>query len=177
MKKITHILIVLTVFTSAISAQSQESHLDPLKESVILYIDSGSRVYNDDMQRMFTALAASYLKNNTSYFLAYEVFREAGKQNGKPSLGITDLDYGDFSIINIRYTFSNGYFEFKMAKSPFTNIVNNEVVNSVDYNGDVGEDLYKAINNKLQEAVYIARGYAKRYGKTSSASFYLFRSE
>lgn len=177
MKKMVMPLIAMMAFVSAVSAAEGESYQEPLKETTLLRIDVGNKIFNDDIQRMFTALTASYLKNNTSYLLAYEVFRESEQQALKPSIIITELDYGTFTIINIRYSFSNGYFEFKLSKSPFTNIVNNESVNSVDYGGVIDENLYKTINDKLQESVYIARGYAKLHGTTSSASFYMFRLE
>ncbi|MDR0721130.1 MAG: hypothetical protein LBF78_15975, partial [Treponema sp.] len=143
-------------------------------ETVILRLDTGNRVANDDIQKLFTALTKSYLKSNASYILACEVYRDRRKQDFRPSLVLSELDYDSFAITNIRYTFSNGYFEFKLSELPFTNIVNNEVVYSTDYDGMVGRALYNSINNKLQEAVYISRGYATAHKKRSSASFYLF---
>jgi hypothetical protein len=177
MKKIVMTLTILAVFAGAVFADTdiKDLQIDPVKESVILRLDTGNRINIDDIQRMFTALTISYLKNNTSYVLAYEVFRDSGKQDQRTSLILTELDYGSFTVINIRYTFSNGYVEFKVARSPFTNVVNNEIVYSVDYNGTVGQDLYKSINDKLQEAVYISRGYATSHRKRSTASFYIFR--
>jgi hypothetical protein len=170
-------LTVLVFFTGAVFADSEvkDLQIDPVKESVILRLDTGNRINTDDIQRMFTALTTSYLKTNTSYVLAYEIFRDRGKQDTRTSLVLTELDYGSFSVINIRYTFSNGYVEFKLTRSPFTNIVNNEVVYSVDYNGRVGSALYESINDKLQEAVYVSRGYATSHRKRSTASFYIFR--
>jgi hypothetical protein len=166
---------ILAVFAGAVFSEPRDAQIDPVKEKEILRLDTGNRMVSDDIQKMFTALTISYLKTNNSYILAHEIFRDPGRQNLSPSLVLTELDYGTFTIINIRYSFSNGYFEFKLARLPFTNIVNDEVVYSVDYDGKTGGDLYKTINDKLQEAVYISRGYAAMHRKKSSASFYLFR--
>jgi hypothetical protein len=171
------LLTMATVLAGAAFADIKEVQTDPLKENVILRLDTGNRITNDDIQRMFTALTKSYLKSNASYILAHEIYRDRRRQDSRTSLVLTELDYGSFTVINIRYTFSNGYFEFKLSKLPFTNIVNNEVVYSTDYNGTAGQDLYDSINNKLQEAVYISRGYAAAHKKKSSASFYLFLAD
>ena len=175
MKKVLFAMAGLAVFAGAVFAQTKDAQIDPVKEKEILRLDTGNRMGGDDIQRMFTALAISYLKTNNSYILAHEIFRDPKRQNLPSSLVLTELDYGTFTIINIRYSFSNGYFEFKAARLPFTNIVNDELVYSVDYDGKTGANLYKAINDKLQEAVYISRGYAAMHRKSSSASFYLFR--
>ncbi|MDR2501316.1 MAG: hypothetical protein LBD37_09630 [Treponema sp.] len=175
MKKTLLILAFLAVLGGAVFSAGPEDHAEPIKTTAILQLDMGNKVTNNELQKMFTALTESYLKNNSSYILACEVYRERNQQDSCSSLALTELDYGSFTIMNIRYTFSNGYFEFKLSRSPFTNIVNNEAVNSIDYNGQTGRELYMPINNKLQEAVYVSRGYAKMHDKTSSASFYLFR--
>jgi len=175
MKKIVIVLAVMAVLTGAVFADSKELQLDPLEENVTLRLDTGNRITDDDIQRIFTALTISYLKNNSSYILIHEIYRDSRRQDLRPSLVITDLDYGSFSITNIRYTFSNGYFEFKLSRSPFTNVVNDELAYSIDYDGEVGQNLYRTINDKLQEAVYISRGYAAMFKKRSSASFYIFK--
>jgi hypothetical protein len=174
MRKTLMFLTMAMVLAGAAFADPQEAQVDPLKETVILQLHTGNRVSNDDIQKLFTALTKSYLKSNASYILAHEIYRDRKRQAVRSSLVLTELDYGSFAIVNIRYTFSNGYFEFKLSQQPFTNIVNNEVVYSTDYDGTVGKALYNSINNKLQEAVYISRGYAAAYKKRSSASFYLF---
>jgi hypothetical protein len=156
-------------------AEPQDAYPDPVKETVILRLDRENRMNSDEIQKMFTALASSYLKSNTSYLLAYEVYRDRARQNLRPSLVLTELDYGSFTMVNLRYSFSNGYFEFKLSKTPFNNIINSEVVPSTDYGGNVSRDMYAQINNRLQEAVYISRGYAAMHRAASSASFYLFR--
>jgi hypothetical protein len=175
MKKPVMALIVLMVLAGTVSADAKDLQLDPVRENVVLRLDTGSRINDDDIQRIFTALTISYLKSNSSYILIHEIYRDRRRQDSRPSLVITELDYGTFSITNLRYSFSNGYFEFKLSLSPFTNVVNDELVYSIDYDGAVGRNLYKAINDKLQEAVYISRGYAAMYRKRSSASFYIFK--
>jgi hypothetical protein len=175
MKKILLSLGILAALGGISFPQEADAHAEPVKTTTILQLDTGNRITRDDIQKMFTALTLSYLKNNTSYILAYEIYRDEDRQDLASSLVLTELDYDSFSIVNLRYSFSNGYFEFKLSQSPFTNIVNNEVVPSVDYAGITGQELYEPINNILQEAVYISRGYGKMYNKPSSASFYLFR--
>jgi hypothetical protein len=175
MKALCITLLLGAVFVSLGFADPQDTYPEPIKENVILRLDRENHIGSDDIQRMFTALTLSYLKSNTSYILAYEIYRDRARQNLPPSLVLTGLDYGSFTIINIRYSFSNGYFEFKLSKTPFTNIINQEAVPSIDYGGTLSQDLYAQINNRLQEAVYISRGYAAMYRAASSASFYWFR--
>ncbi|GHT95560.1 hypothetical protein FACS1894141_4390 [Spirochaetia bacterium] len=175
MRKIFAVMVFMLALAPAVFADTGDPYPAPQKETVILRLDTGNQITSDDIQKLFTALGTSYLKSNSSYILAYEVYRDWGRQELRSSLVLTELDYGSFVVMNIRHTFSNGYYELKLSNSPFINLVNNEPVNSVDYNGEVGRDVYRAINDKLQEVVYISRGYAAGHKKKSTASFYVFR--
>ncbi|MFP3040808.1 hypothetical protein LQZ19_03195 [Treponema primitia] len=174
MKRFAMSLILIMGLTGLVFADEKELQEDPISKNVILQLDAGQGLNTNDIQKMFTALGTSYLKNNSSYILAYEVYRERNRQDLRSSLVLTELHYEAFSIINLRYTFSNGYFEFKFSESPFTAIVNDEVVYSIDYSS-VGRPIYNSINRKLQDAAYISRGHAAGHRKSSSVSFYLFK--
>jgi hypothetical protein len=174
MKKFAMSLILIMGLAGLVFADTGDFQEDPISENVILQLDAGQGLNTDDIQKMFTALGTSYLKNNSSYILAYEVYGERNRQNLRSSLILTELQYETFSIINLRYTFSNGYFEFKFSDSPFTAIINDEIVYSVDYDS-VGRQIYNSINRKLQDAAFISRGYAASNKKQSSVSFYLFK--
>ncbi|MHC6203539.1 hypothetical protein ACYULU_10140 [Breznakiellaceae bacterium SP9] len=168
-------MVIMLAAGPAVFADTSASLIDPIKETVILRLNAGNGFTSDNLQKLFTELGLSYLKSNSSYILASEVYRDRGRQDLRSSLVVTELNYGTFVIMNIRHTFSNGYYELKVSESPFTNLVNNEVVSSVDYNGVTGRDLYRVINDKLQELAYISRGYAASHKKRSTASFYIFR--
>jgi hypothetical protein len=175
MKRFLTVLAVLALFCGPVFALTGDGYGEPERTKLILKLDAGNRVNPDEIQKLFTALAQSYLKSNSSYILAFEVYRNRERQNLPSSLELSELDYGTFTIINLRYSFSNGYYEFKLSQTPFSNIVNNEEVSSVDYGGRVTRELYGAINDRLQEGAYISRGYAARYRRNSSVSFYIFR--
>lgn len=179
MKQILVCLVLVNLFTAGsivYAVDGADTHRSPVKETVTLRLEAGKNFTTlDDIQKMFTAVTISSLKNNNSYILGYEIYRARNRQRLPSTLVVKELDYEDFTITSIRYGFSNGYFEFKLSQIPFTNIINGEAVSSIDYNKKVDRALYTQINNRLQEAVYISRGYAARRGRKSSASFYWFK--
>ena len=177
-KRIALYLTLVTLLAAgkiAYAADTGDTHQDPVREKVVLNLNTGSSVTADDIQKMFTALTISYLQNNTSYIFGYEIYRDRNRQRLPSSLLVRELEYENFSITSIRYSFSNGYFEFKLSQTPFTNIINEEIVSSVDYDKNIDRALFTRINNQLQEAVYISRGYATMYRIRSTVSFYWFR--
>ncbi|GHV35385.1 hypothetical protein AGMMS4952_27680 [Spirochaetia bacterium] len=121
MREIFAIIVVMFAIVPAVFADTGDPYPDLQKETVILRLDTGNQVTGDDIQKLFTALATSYLKNNSSYILVYEVYRDRGRQELRSSLALTELDYGSFVVMNIRHTFSNGYYELKLSNSPFIN--------------------------------------------------------
>jgi hypothetical protein len=183
MKKAFSLAAVLCILGGLVFAQteygddvSQDNSLGaPTRESVILRLDRGHRVTTDDIQRLFTAMTTSYLKSSSNYILASEIYRDRQRQSLPASLVIREQVYDFFTVYTIRYNFSNGYFEFKLSQSPFAALVKGEVTPSVDYAGELNKALIDTINTKLQEAVYISRGYATRWRRPSTASFYVFQ--
>lgn len=174
MRRFSAVLAFIMVFGAAAIVSAQDYQYEPLDERVVMQMETGKGVTTDDIQRLFRAITQSYLRSNNSYILGYEIYPDAGRQTQRSSLTLSELDYGDYQVTNIRYNFSNGYFEFKLSLLPFVDTKNDKEEPSKNYDGIVDAAMLDSINDTLQEGVYISRGYAARYRKTSTASFYLF---